>query len=126
MVSQFGVVEAEEVQDRRMQVMQVRLAFSGRAGKRIACAMAEAALHSAARNPHRKAAIVVVPSIAVLAGGGAAELAAPDEQRVFEQPALLEIRDQRGDGLIDLLRVGFDAFLQAVMMVPVAVPQLDE
>ena len=65
-----------------------------------------AALHAAAGQPHGEAVVVVVAAVD-LAGvgallrqldrGRAAELAAPDDQRVVEQPALLEIREQRAD-----------------------------
>ena len=34
-----------------------------------------------------------------------AELAAPDDQRVVEHPALLEVLDQRGAGLVGVLAV---------------------
>ena len=40
---------------------------------------------------------------------GAAELAAPDDERVVEQPALLQVRDQRGAGLVGFAALRCDA-----------------
>ena len=44
----------------------------------------------------------MVAALAALAIGRAAELAAPDHQRVLEHPALLQVLEQRGDRLIDV------------------------
>ena len=51
--------------------------------------------HAAAGQPHREALDVVVAAVA-LRHRRAAELAAPDDQRVVEHAALLQVRDQRG------------------------------
>ena len=67
----------------------------------VGLAVGHAGLDAAAGHPHGEAARVMVAAI-VLAGelplaiDGAAELAAPDHQRVVEQAALLEILDQCG------------------------------
>src|SRR5262245_38395239 len=83
-VGEPGMIQAEQVQDRGVQVVEVHLALSGRARQRVAGAVTEAAFHPTAGHPHRVATIVMIPSIAVLAGGGASEFSAPDEQRVLE------------------------------------------
>ena len=55
------------------------------------------AANAAAGQPHRVAVDVMVAAdqLARLAHRRAAELAAPDHERVFQQPALLEIGHQR-------------------------------
>lgn len=57
----------------------------------------------------------------------AAEFATPDDQRVFEHPALLEVGHQRGDRLIDLARkltvFGLDLIV-VIPRLPGSVPQL--
>ena len=63
------------------------------------------ALDAAAGQPHGEAVEVVVAAdefAARFAHRRAAELAAPDDERVVEQPALLEVGEQRGDGLVGL------------------------
>ena len=56
----------------------------------------------------------------------AAELAAEDDQRVFEHFALLEVGDQRGRALVHELGRGGDALLDAAVVVPAAVVEMDE
>ena len=46
-----------------------------------------------------------------LAHRGAAKLAAPDDERVIEEAALLEIFDERGGGLIVIAGSCFFSFL---------------
>ena len=57
---------------------------------------------------------------------GAAELAAPDDQRVVEHAPALEIRHQRGAGLIGLAALPLDARRQVVVLIPALVIELDE
>ena len=65
-------------------------------------AVGEAGLDAAAGEPDGEAAGVVVAAGAVLFGvGRAAELAAPPDERVFEQAAPLEVGEQAGDRLVD-------------------------
>ena len=63
----------------------------------------DAGLDAAAGEPHREGVDVVVAAdgVAVLAHRRAAEFAAPDDQRVVEQAALLEVVHERGAGLVD-------------------------
>ena len=91
----------------------------------------EARLDAAARHPHGEAArMVVAPVIGVgqlaLAVDGAPELAAPDHQRIVEQPALLQVLNQRGGGLIHALGLQREVARQVVVLVPAAVIELDE
>jgi hypothetical protein len=57
---------------------------------------------------------------------GAAEFAAPDDQGVLEQPALFEVPDQRGGGLVGLTALGCDAFGEVAVLIPALVVELDE
>ena len=54
---------------------------------------------------HREGSIVVVAAIVALSHGRAAEFAAPDDESVFEQVAVLEVLDESGDGLVGVLAV---------------------
>ena len=55
-----------------------------------------------------------------------AELAAPDDQRVVEQPALLQVLDQRGAGLVGVLAVLLEVVDQVAVLVPGLVEDLHE
>ena len=62
--------------------------------------------------------------------GRAAELAAPEDQRVVEQAPRLQVLEQAGDRLVDLAGVLLVPFLEVAVLVPlherVAVRDLDE
>ena len=88
---------------RRVQVVDVDLVLDGLEAELVGRAVDVAALDAAAGQPHREAVVVVVAAVdlaGVRAGRRqldrrrAAELAAPDDQRVVEQPALLQVREQ--------------------------------
>ena len=75
-------------------------------------AVDDAALDAAAGQPGAEALRMMVAAVA-LGAGRAAELGAPDDERVVEQAALLEVLEQAGDRQVDLRRelavVGLDA-----------------
>ena len=63
---------------------------------------------------------MVVAAVLALGAGGSAELAAPDDQRLFEQAALLQVGEQPGDRQVGLLA----ARAGAGGVVGVSVPRL--
>ena len=74
--------------------------------KLVGLAERDARLDAAAGQPHREGVGVVVAAVvAALDHRRAAELAAPDDQRVVEQAALLQVLDQRGAGLVGVAAV---------------------
>ena len=125
-VGQALVVEAREVQHRRVPVVDVHHAVDGGVADFIRAAVAQAALHAAAGHPHREALGVVVAAVAVLRVRRAAELAAPEDERVVEHPALLEVGKQCRDRLVDLAALLRELLAQVAVRVPAAVAHLDE
>src|SRR5207248_9527174 len=63
---------------------------------------------------------------AALGVNGAAELTAPDDQRVFEHAAHLEVLDQAKAGLIDVFALGGKPAGDVGVGVPVVVVNLHE
>jgi hypothetical protein len=61
-----------------------------------------AGLDAAAGHEDGEAEGVMVAAVGGLGAGGAAELGGPDNQRFIEKPALLQVLEQAGDGLVDL------------------------
>src|ERR1035441_7003812 len=57
---------------------------------------------------------------------GAAEFAAPEHQRVFQQAALLEVFDESGAGLVSLTRLIDNALVDFAVVVPAFMEKLDE
>ena len=69
---------------------------------------------------------MVAAVVAALHHRRAPELAAPDDERVVEQAAFLEIGHQRGAGLIGVEGVLLDAGRQVAVLVPGFVEELHE
>jgi hypothetical protein len=61
---------------------------------------------------------MLVPPVLTLAGGGPAELAAPDDQRVFQEAPFAQVNEEGGDGLVGRQGVLGMAALQVVVLVP--------
>ncbi len=137
-VGEAFVVEAEEFQQRGVQVVDVDRVFDRFEAEFVGGSVDVAAAHSAAGQPHREAVMIVVAAVDLAGvraglrefhGRRAPELAAPDDQRLFEQSALLEIGQQRADRLIALLGEAAVVDFDVVVVVPrlaFAVPDLDE
>src|SRR6266404_9990976 len=87
--------------------------------------MCNSALNSAAGHEDAEGFLVVVAAIP-LRHRCAAELAAPDDQRLIEHAAHLQIRNEGGGGLIDFGGDEFHLVFDAAVVVPVAVVELDE
>ena len=90
-------VEAEQVEDRGVEVGDVAAVGDGVVAEVVGRAVGLAALDSAAGEPDGEAVGVVVAAVLALGAGGPAELAAPDDQRLVEQAALLQVGQQTGD-----------------------------
>ena len=79
-VGQLGVVEAEQVQDRGVEVVDVDFVRRGVEAELVRLAERGAGLHAAAAQPHRETIRVMVSAVvASLDHRSAAELAPPDD-----------------------------------------------
>ena len=96
-VGQFHVVQTQQMQNGRMDVVYVSTALDCAKADFVRSSDGLAALHSASRHPDRKSPRVMIPPFALLIERCAAKLAAPDHQRRVQQPARLQIRQQPGD-----------------------------
>ena len=99
-VGEFLVIEAEEVENGGLEIVDVDGVFGGGEAEFVGGAVDVTALHSTAGHPHGEAVVVVVAAFMVPAfgsrlghfhGGGAAEFAAPDDEGFVEEAALFEI-----------------------------------
>ena len=94
------------VQDGRVQIMHVDFVLDHVEAQFVAFADGDAGLDAAARQPHgERVRMMIAAVIPALHHRRAAEFAAPDDQRVVEQAALLQICDQSGAGLIGVVAV---------------------
>ncbi len=97
----------------------------------VGLAVTEPQLHTAARQPHRVAVRILIATglralDVALHARCAAELAAPDDERVFKQPARIEVFEQSGDRPVDFAREFRVLRPQIAVLVPVPVRDLDE
>src|SRR5215510_4333156 len=88
------------MQDRRVDVVDVRPFFNRAQPDLIRGADDLSAFDTAAGHPHRETPGVVVAPVAFLVEWRAAEFTAPYDQRRIEQSARLQIGQQSGDWLI--------------------------
>ena len=120
-VRQSCMVDAEQVQNCCMNIVDRNGVDGGFPADFVGCAVAGAALDSAAGYPNAEAVWVVVAAFAFFAHGHAAEFAAPDDQRAVEQAALLEVGQQAGDRHVGFLAAGSVVFGEAAVGVPFVV-----
>ena len=83
------VIQAQQVQDRRVQVVHVHSTLNRLVTDFVGLAVAEARLDSTACQENREAAGIVIPAVVALIEGRPAELATPPHQCVIQQTALL-------------------------------------
>jgi hypothetical protein len=79
------VVEAEEVEDRGVEIVDVNSVLGRVEAEVVGLAQGDPGLDPATGQPHREGVGVVVPAVvAALNHRGPAELPSPDDQGVFE------------------------------------------
>src|SRR5262245_34624749 len=104
---QFLVIDAELMQHRCLEVVNVHGIDHGVVGKVVGLAVAEPRPESAASHPHCETArMMVAPIIGgcefPLGVGGPAKFSSPDDEGVVQEAASLEIRDEGGARLVGL------------------------
>ena len=106
-----------------MQAPDVERFLDGGGAEFVGLSDADTALDAAAGHPHGEAVAVVVAAgaLGVLGCRLAAELTPPNDERLVEQPALIEILQQCGDRLVGVAGVVVVIFFQVTVGVPVGV-----
>lgn len=117
-VSQFLVIEAHQVQDRRMEVMDTRGGFLGSEAELIGRSVDRSAANSATGEPYGEAPVVVISPRATFGNRSATELASPEHQGIVEHAQTLQVGQERRDGLIDFATVGAEVFFDIAVVVP--------
>ena len=88
---QFLMVDAHQVQKRRVQVVNMHFVFDRVPAELVGGAVHHAAADAAAGQPHREAEGVMLAAIVAFRGRRATEFATPNDQRVIEQPAGFQV-----------------------------------
>lgn len=116
--SQLFVIKPKQVQQRGVPIVHVHLALDGVMSKLVGRSIAETRLDAPAGQEQSETIGVVVPTRAVgLCVGRPSEFSTPPNQCVLEQPALLQILQQRRDRLIGVQGV-FGVSFQIGVLIP--------
>ena len=101
-IGKFLVIEAEEVEEGGLEVVDVDLVLDRVEADVVRGSVGDAGFDAATGHPDGEGVGMVVPSPALaifhraLKEGGATELASPDHQGVIEQPSLFEVLNKGG------------------------------
>lgn len=136
-IDQFFVIKAEQVEKRRLEVVDMNGIFGDGKAEFISLAVGDAPLRATARHEHRVAIREMIPAENLAVGGAAfperspAKLATPDHQRFIEQPPLFKITNERRDGTVHRGALVRQSIRQpgiggSSMEIPAPVEELDE
>jgi len=123
------VVQAGQVQNRGVQVVDVRAVFHGVEAKFIGLADDRTGFCATAGELHCERVNVMISAhrVAVFAHWRATEFTAPDHERVFQQSARLQVLDQSGLTLVhvtaDFFKIAFEILAGTAVAVPVRMTQ---
>ena len=126
------MVDAQKVKHRGVEIVDVHAILHDVVAVFVGLAVRRARLHAAAGHPDSEAPRVMIAAevaagfVEALAVVGAAKLAAPDHERVFEHAAAGKILHQRRCRLVSLLALRPDAAGQAAVVIPVLMVELDK
>ena len=120
------MVDAELVQHGGVQVVHGGYLVDGGVTEFIGLAVDDATLDASPGHPDGHGLAVMVTAAAALRHRGATEFTSPHDQGVVEHPALLKVGDERHAGAVDFGSLERDAILDAAMVIPVFMVELDE
>ena len=128
-VSESFVVDPEAVKDGRIEIIYVNGVFHDVVGEVVGLAVFKTSLDSTTCHPHRETAPMVIPSVVVfgqfpLGINGAAKFASANHDGVLEQAALLEVPDEGGRWLVDVLALLANFGRETAVLIPSAMKEL--
>src|SRR5260221_2615241 len=132
MERELFMIEAEQVQDRGLEVVNVDGILDDVKAELVRRAVSQPALHAAAGQPHRVSARMMIAAERTAERGirldhrRAAEFAAPNHERVVEQAALLQVHHQRRARLVGRAAVFLRVAGHVGLRVPAFVVDIDE
>ena len=107
LVAELLVVKTEQMQDRRMEIVDVDRVFHNIIAEIVSFPINLATTTTSPRHPHRETAWMMVAAVVFfgqppLRINCPAKLTTPNDQRLIEQTPLLQILNQSITGLIDV------------------------
>jgi hypothetical protein len=114
------MIDAQSVKDRRMNIVHMKPIQDGMEPNLVGLSDNDPLLDATASHPHGEAVRVMVAAVAFLGHRGAAELSSPDDKRLFQQAAALQILEKSSDRPIHRAASLSMCGLDAAMRIPLA------
>ena len=129
LVGQALVVDAQTVQQRRLQIVDMHRVFHDVVAIVVGLTQTDAGLDPASGNPHGEAARMMVSAIVcvcqlALAIDGSAKLTTPHHQSLIQKPFLFQVLNQCCRSLVGPLALQRQVAWKVVMLIPAAVIEL--
>ena len=114
------VINSQQVQDGGMNVIDLGgvISIERFVPPSVRRSMRDARFDAAASQPIGKHVRIVISALATLGTWHPTKFGRPQDDRIFQQPALLEIPEEGRDGLVDLSGHGPVPFLKITVLVP--------
>ena len=112
------VVDAHQMKHRGVEVVDLDRILDGSVAVLVGGTVGSTTGDAASGEPHAESELVVIPTVGTLAERRTTEFGTPDHKRRIEKAALLEISEQRRDGLIHRPCVVLVTFLQLPVLIP--------
>src|SRR4051812_2153229 len=119
-VGKFFVIEPEQMQNRSMDIVDVRAVLHSAQADFVRFPYDRAPFDTASSHPHGKAPWVMIAAIALFVEWSAAKFAAPNDQRAFQQTTRFEVSKQTGNRFVGLLAI----FGMVPFEIIVGIPQI--
>ncbi len=114
------VVDAEEGEDRSVQVVAVSFSFCCLETPIITFSIGGSGFDSGSCHPSDERSSVVVSSISSLSKWSSSEFRRPDQECVFEESAGFQILDESSDRQVDTGSDGWEFIRDTAMVIPVS------
>ena len=134
-ISEFFVIESEQMQHRRVQIVNARAIFHSFEAEFVCCAIDRAAPHPSTSEPNAEAVMIMVATqfgfsaVTQLNRRSSPEFTTPKNERILKHPTFFEIGHKSCDGPIDIRGVFANIRFDIVMVVPGlarTMPELNE
>src|SRR5688572_9265215 len=113
--------------DGGVEIVDMDLVLRGIKAEFVGFAHCHAGLNAATCEPHRETIWMMIAAIAAaLDHGGAAEFAAPNDQRFIEQATLLQILNQRCRSLVSIFAILLQIAHEVAVLIPCFMKKLNE
>ena len=116
---QFFVVDSHQVQQRRVEIVDVHFLLGGVPAEVVGGSVNESRADTSPSEAEGVAVRMMLAPVGALAGGASAEFTAPNDQRIVKQSARLEVRQKRANRFVGCSSIFTVALFEFAVLVPV-------